>query len=231
MALILLIDTALENASIVLADTQHILAEEKNSEQKNHAAFVQTAIESISAKTQTSLKDIDAVAVSAGPGSYTGLRVGMASAKGLCFALNKPLILLNTLKIMAKSTALQLNKQDALYAPMIDARRMEVFAALYDFSLNEIEKTSAFILTEQNFSETFLNHEKEIIFFGNGMDKWKAIAPQGNFSFPENIAIDANAINALAQQSFEKKLFADLAYSEPVYAKSFYTTAKPGKTS
>lgn len=226
MALILSIDTALEHALTCVGNAETIIAEEQNSEQKNHAAFVQPAIERILEKNNLSLNDIDAVAVSAGPGSYTGLRVGLASAKGLCFTLNKPLILLNTLKIMAKAATLQLNNSKALYCPMIDARRMEVFAALYDFSLSEIVPTGAFVVTEENFIHQFCKQNREIIFFGNGIDKWKNIAPAGNFHFyDKNISV-GNAINILAQQSFERQQFADLGYSEPIYAKGFYTTAK-----
>jgi len=226
MALILSIDTALEHAFVCIGNSEKIIAEEQNNEQKNHAAFVQPTIERIFKKENLQLTDIDAVAVSAGPGSYTGLRVGMASAKGLCFALNKPLILLNTLKIMAKAATLQLNNSAALYCPMIDARRMEVFAALYDYSLNEVIPTGAFVLTEENFIHQFCKSNREIIFFGSGMHKWRNIAPKGNVNFyNENIAA-GSAINMLAQQCFGRQQFANLGYSEPIYAKSFYTTAK-----
>ncbi|HEY0299115.1 MAG TPA: tRNA (adenosine(37)-N6)-threonylcarbamoyltransferase complex dimerization subunit type 1 TsaB [Arachidicoccus sp.] len=226
MALILSIDTATEHAIVSLANAYHILASEENEEPMNHASFVQPAIARILSKSNLKLSEIDAVAVSAGPGSYTGLRVGLSSAKGLCFALNKPLIVLNTLQIMAQQAALQIGKNEALYCPMIDARRMEVFAALFNFSLNEIQKTSALILTDESIADTFSQEGKETIFFGSGAKKWEAIAPKRNFTFYHEKLNASQAINLLAQQCFREQSFADLAYSEPLYSKSFYTTAK-----
>ena len=225
MALILNIDTATENALVSLANEKEVIASERNSNPMNHAAFLQPAIAKIFSISGKQLQQIDAVAVSAGPGSYTGLRVGLASAKGLCFALDKPLILLNTLQIMAQEAKLHLDK-DALYCPMIDARRMEVFAALLDCSLNEIIPTGAFILTEETFTGSIARQEKPIVYFGSGMPKWEKIAPKHDAFFIHDILSNPNAMNLLAQEYFLKKSFADTAYSEPLYAKNFFTTAK-----
>lgn len=226
MALILNIDTATENAAVSLGNGKGVIAFEKNSDPMNHASFVQPAIEKIFSVAGKQLQDIDAVAVSAGPGSYTGLRVGLASAKGLCFALDKPLILLNTLQIMAQEAALHIGNEDALYCPMIDARRMEVFAALFDFSLNEIIPAGAFILTEENFTDGIARQEKPVIYFGSGMPKWEKIAPERDAFFIHNIPSNPDAVNRLAQEGFLRKSFVDTAYSEPLYVKNFFTTAK-----
>lgn len=133
MPLILHIDTATNYASICISKDDVVLGFEENAEQKNHASFLQPAIKAMFAKCNFNLSDIDAVAVTNGPGSYTGLRVGLASAKGLCFALNKALILLNTLQVMAAASIESKKEEDIdiLFCPMIDARRMEVFTALY----------------------------------------------------------------------------------------------------
>lgn len=230
MALILNIDTATENAVISLGNGKDVIASEKNSNPMNHASFVQPAIERVMSHAHSRLQQIDAVAVSAGPGSYTGLRVGLASAKGLCFALDKPLILLNTLRIMAQEARLHISNEDALYCPMIDARRMEVFAALFDFSLNEIIPAGAFILNEEKFTGGIARQEKPVIYFGSGMPKWESAAPEHNAVFIHDIPPDPDAMNLLAQEDFARKSFTDIAYSEPLYTKSFFTTAKIADT-
>ena len=137
MAFILNIDTATEYAGVCISDAGNILAKEESNEQKNHAIFVQSAIKKILSELALKPVSIAAIAVTQGPGSYTGLRVGLASAKGLCYALNKPLILINTLEVMALASieATKISGTDIskfLFSPMIDARRQEVFTALYD---------------------------------------------------------------------------------------------------
>lgn len=226
MALILNIDTATENAVISLGNEKEVITFEKNNNPMSHASFVQPAIEHIVEDAGILLQHIDAVAVSAGPGSYTGLRVGLASAKGLCFALDKPLILLNTLRIMGQEARMHINNKDALYCPMIDARRMEVFAALFDYSLSEIIPTGAFILTEENFINSIASQEKSVMYFGSGMPKWEKIAPGGKGNFVHDMLSNPAAMNLLAQEDFLRESFADTAYSEPLYTKSFFTTAK-----
>lgn len=226
MALLLHIDSAVSEACISLAEADQILAELTHAEQKSHASFLQPAINNILKKTGKHLSEIDGISVSAGPGSYTGLRVGLASAKGICYTLNKPLILLNTLEIMAEKIILaQKNPQDLLYAPMIDARRMEVFTALYDHQLGQLLAPGAYLLDDKEFVLPFQHRDKQICFFGSGMDKWQQICPQGNYSFL-SLPGGSAAQNALAQQYYAEKRFADVAYSEPLYFKSFYTTAK-----
>lgn len=221
MALILNIDTATEHASVCIANDAKILSVRFNEDAKQHAAFLQPAIESICKEAQLSLGGIDAVAVSNGPGSYTGLRVGLSSAKGICYALNKPLILINTLLVMAE--AQRKTAKENYICPMIDARRMEVFTAVYDQELNEIIAPQAMVLTEESYSELLKTYS--ILFCGSGANKWSKIVQSSN-AFFSNQLHDCTNLNSLSQVYYSKRVFADLAYSEPFYIKPFFDTHK-----
>jgi tRNA threonylcarbamoyladenosine biosynthesis protein TsaB len=219
MSYIINIDTATTVAVISIAKDGRVLDHLTNTAQKDHGAFVQIAIQQLLKKLEMPINAVDAVAVTAGPGSYTGLRVGMASAKGLCFALNKPLITLNTLEVFAKA-AIDITTDPAayIYCPMIDARRMEVFTAIYDHTLNELLSPIALILNRNSFSN-FLE-SKTVLFFGNGSDKWKAICNATNASFTD-ISQSYMALAALSYTYFSQQRFANLAYVEPFYLKEF----------
>lgn len=228
MPLILNIDTATENAIVCLSDNETIIAIEENHDQKNHAAFVQPAIEKLINTAKTELQNIDCVAVTAGPGSYTGLRVGLASAKGLCYALRKPIILINTLDVMATSIIRENKDQKPkkikpLFCPMIDARRMEVFMALYDSQLQLILQPEAIIINEDSFAEELSKHS--IIFAGNGSNKLKALICHKNAIF-SSIQHNASDLSGLSLKAYYNKQFAELAYCEPFYLKEFYHLAK-----
>jgi tRNA threonylcarbamoyladenosine biosynthesis protein TsaB len=166
------------------------------------------------------LNQLDAIAISAGPGSYTGLRVGMATAKGLCYALKKPLIAINTLKMMANAA---LPASTNLLCPMIDARRMEVFTAVYDGELREVRPYSNLILQPESFSDLLEN--QTISFFGNGSAKFQAILRHSNAVF---VKIEASALNmaGLSHSSFVRGNFTELAYSQPFYGKDFHSPVK-----
>jgi len=227
MALILNIDTAVEAASICLANDGKVLCIAKNvpkdsfgEKQKDHASWLHVAIKEPFEKNNLEVGSIDAVAVTEGPGSYTGLRIGMATAKGICYALNKPLITLNTLLVMANAAK---NEGAGLLCPMIDARRMEVFTALYTKDLQIIKESTAITLNEKSFDEELKNDQ--IIFFGNGSNKFQKIKDHSNALFTE-INFDATAMVSLSEEKFNKKDFADLAYAEPLYLKEFYTPSK-----
>lgn len=227
MALILNIDTATEHASVCLSQHNNVLGVITSSDQKNHASFVQPAIESLLSQTGNRLAQVDAVAVTAGPGSYTGLRVGLASAKGICYALNKPLILVNTLEVMAQAV---LSREasattEVLLCPMIDARRMEVFTALYDHSLQEMQPPHALVVDDTVFNE--LLSSRKIIFSGSGHNKLKDVIQHPNASF-SSVQHDATDLAVRAAKSYERKHFANLAYSEPLYVKEFFDTRKQG---
>jgi len=224
MSLILNIDTAITTASISIAKGGNILGEAFNTEQRDHGAFIQPAIESIAKNMGINLTELSAVAVVAGPGSYTGLRVGMASAKGLCYAIGKPLITIGTLELLAYQAINQAdisqNDIPTLFCPMVDARRMEVFTAVYDKNLNTILSPSALIIDENSFANLLLNNK--IIFFGNGAAKWQQLTHFKNAHFfqPKNKTL---YMNELSFKKFSNLEFADLAYTEPIYIKEFYS--------
>jgi len=228
MPLILTIDTATEHAGVCLTKDDQLLAMEESFEQKNHANFVQPAIKRIMSQTGYDLKQVDAIAVTEGPGSYTGLRVGLASAKGLCFALNKPLLLVNTLEAIALAAIRDNNTsadEHTLFCPMIDARRMEVFTALYNRQLEEILPPSAAILDETSLGEQLQLHK--IIFNGNGSLKFRKILNNPNAAFIE-VKHNVFHVALLALKTFTGKHFAELAYSEPLYIKEFFTITGKG---
>lgn len=223
MSLLLQIDTASHHAAVSLSKEGKLLQSIGNENQQEHAAFLQPAIEEIFNTQHLRLHDIDAVSVVIGPGSYTGLRVGLASAKGICYALNKPLIAISTLQLMAAAAQQELSKHSEnvpLLCPMIDARRMEVFTAVYNQHLEPILEAKAMLLNNDSFVATLL--QNQVLFFGNGAAKFKAICNHVNALF----AIDYDSIDALCSLSFQhynKGQFIDLAYSEPLYLKEFYS--------
>jgi tRNA threonylcarbamoyladenosine biosynthesis protein TsaB len=219
MSFILNIDTSLETASVSIAKNGILLSFQVNEVQKEHAAFVHIAIQELLQKENLSPKDLSAVAVTIGPGSYTGLRVGLSAAKGLCFALNIPLITMSTLEVMAKDASLNNEINIDTFCPLIDARRMEVFTALYDHNLQEMEAPNAQILTDLSFYENF--NKKSMLFFGSGMQKWKNICTHPNAYFLEQ----RNIFNAMIIISFNKFLqqnFSAIHTTVPLYVKAFY---------
>jgi len=224
MSLILNIDTATESAHVSIAKNAVVIASAHNESQKDHASFLQPAIQRLCKDNSIDLKDIDAIAVTGGPGSYTGIRVGLASAKGLCYALSKPLIMLNTLEVLAASALSIESDQPAdvssLLCPMIDARRMEVFTAIYDGQLAEVLSPCAMILDEHSFHDQLIKNK--ILFFGSGSMKWKSICNDPNASF-EPVAIKPEAMSRLSFKQFSLSKFYDPAYSEPFYLKEFQT--------
>ncbi|HEY5966399.1 MAG TPA: tRNA (adenosine(37)-N6)-threonylcarbamoyltransferase complex dimerization subunit type 1 TsaB [Chitinophagaceae bacterium] len=220
MTLILNIDTAVDVASLCLAKDGEVLSIARNESQKDHAAWLHIGIKEIFEKNGLELRSVDAIAVTGGPGSYTGLRIGMATAKGICFALNKPLISLNTLLVMGNAAK---NESADLLCPMIDARRMEVFTAIYTKELKIVKDPAAITLNENSFAEYLSNNS--ICFFGNGSNKFQAIEKSAQ-AFFSNIKTDASSMISLSEKSFTEKKFADLVYAEPLYLKEFYTPAK-----
>lgn len=224
MALLLNIDTATSYAGVCISNDTQVLATEESRDQKNHGAFIQPAIQKLLKQLDISISAIDALVISAGPGSYTGLRVGLSTAKGLCYALQKPLIMINTLEVMAYASILAIGdlqsaSGDFLYCPMIDARRMEVFTALYNAQLKCLSKPAALVLTE--IPTGFLSVEKQIVFSGSGSPKFKKINLLKNAVFIEN-EHTVQHLAVLGAKAFDRKEFADLAYSEPFYVKEFF---------
>jgi len=220
MALILNIDTAVDAASLCLAKDGKVLSIATNESQKDHASWLHIAIKEVFEKNSLELGSVDAIAVTGGPGSYTGLRIGMATAKGICYALNKPLISLNTLLVMANAAK---DENTDLLCPMIDARRMEVFTAIYTKEMEIIKEPSAITLNENSFDEYLLNNR--ICFFGNGSNKFRLIKKHEKAIF-RDIKADASSMISLSEKKFVEKGFADLAYAEPLYLKEFYTPSR-----
>jgi tRNA threonylcarbamoyladenosine biosynthesis protein TsaB len=224
MGLILNIDTAVNTASVCLAKDGEALAFLENDQQQNHAEWLHGAIKNIFEMAGLVLESTEAVAVTEGPGSYTGLRISMAAAKGICYALDKPLICLNTLLVMADAARNKIAiSPGALLCPMIDARRMEVYTALFTSGLSAVTESAAIILDEKSFNEELSS--RQVYFFGNGSDKFKTIQKKENAFFE---MVNANAVSMikLSEKKFAAKEFADLAYAEPQYLKEFFTTAK-----
>jgi len=234
LPLLLNIDTATEQASVCISHADNMVALKISSDQKNHASFVQTAIRALFQETGYSLHETDAIAVTAGPGSYTGLRVGIATAKGLCYALQKPLIFINTLEVMALACIEEykaklpftdiLRISEMLFCPMIDARRMEVFTALYRSTMQIISSPAAVILDENSFKENLSSNS--ILFCGSGSSKLKNIISHPG-AFFSNVQHHAGHLAMLASTAFEQKKFTDIAYSEPAYLKEFFTVKQP----
>lgn len=230
MALILNIDTAGKVGIVSLARDGELLESRKNSNPMEHGAFLQPAIAELLQTTGISLQDIQAVAVSNGPGSYTGLRVGLASAKGLCFALQVPLITLSTLQMMALAANQVYNPQaqtgkmaeQVLFCPMIDARRMEVFFGLYQQDMQIRSEPGPVVLDAGFLQEELMNGP--IVFSGSGAPKWQAICTHPNALFLDD-PDTSPAMAFLSRDAYQKSAFADLARSEPFYTKAFYNTA------
>jgi tRNA threonylcarbamoyladenosine biosynthesis protein TsaB len=220
MALILNIDTATETGSICLSKNGRPVSFLQNENQKDHASWLQEAIVQLLSASGWVIRDLQAVAVTAGPGSYTGIRVGMASAKGLCYALKIPLITENTLRVMAHAAKKTANDLGSLICPMIDARRKEVFTALYGQGLEELQAPEAIVLTGDSFADA-LGWNK-ILFFGSGSRKWEQTIKSYNAFFAD-VSYSAENLGILADQKFDIQEFTDIIYSEPNYLKSFYS--------
>jgi tRNA threonylcarbamoyladenosine biosynthesis protein TsaB len=225
--LILHIETSTELCSVALSRGNRCIAVKENSEGRNHATMLTPFIDYLLNKNNISVGQLDAVAVSSGPGSYTGLRIGLSTAKGLCYGGNIPLISISTLQSMSIGVTRQHDiPTSALVCPMIDARRMEVYTALYDKDGRQVEQVSAEIITEQSFVQWLDRHQ--IYFFGNGAAKCRTIITHPNAVFPEGFAHSASYMIPLALQAYHEKRFEDVAYFEPFYLKDFIAGPKKG---
>lgn len=227
MALILSIETATSVCSVALHQKEKLLATRAIDSDKSHSTLLLQFIEDVLNETATTLQSLDAIAISEGPGSYTGLRIGLSTAKGLCYALEKPLVAVNTLDALALQQSITA-KDDTLVCPMIDARRMEVYTAVYNNRNERIQEIDNIILDETSFSKE-LNRNK-MIFFGNGAKKFKSLTQHPNALFIDNITPRAEEIGILALKKFNQHHFEDVAYFEPNYLKEFYSPKPKNKT-
>ncbi|GHT48864.1 tRNA (adenosine(37)-N6)-threonylcarbamoyltransferase complex dimerization subunit type 1 TsaB [Bacteroidia bacterium] len=229
MLCLLTIETSTSVCSLTLSVDGKSVFDRMELTGASHAALLGVfASEAVAYARNKHLK-LDAVAVSAGPGSYTGLRIGVSEAKGLCYGLAIPLIAIPTLKIMASQVlrpspfALRPN----YFCPMIDARRMEVYAAIYDANLNEIRPVQADIMDENSYKEYLEKHT--VAFFGNGSDKCRPVIQSPNAVFIPDIYPTAQSMISLAEEAFAKQDFVDTAYFEPFYLKEFQATVAKNK--
>lgn len=219
---ILEIETSTNVCSIALSEENSCLFSKVNKEGLNHAIllskYVQEALQVLKAKN----KKLSAVAVSSGPGSYTGLRIGVATAKGLCYGLNIPLISINTLEILTIPVLRIIKEENALFCPMIDARRMEVYTAFYNAHLEIIRPISSDIINNDSYKKIL--EKNPVYFFGNGMNKCKEYLQHSNAHFIENILPLATSMIPLSLKAYQEKQFENTAYFEPFYLKEFQIT-------
>ncbi len=226
MANILLIETTTNVCSVALGSGNGVVCYRESRDEKAHASMLTVFIQEVLSEAGIEPGQLDAVAVSQGPGSYTGLRIGVSAAKGICYGIEKPLIAVGTLQALAfkaiqivREKMMDAEIQNYLFCAMMDARRMEVYSALYNFNCHEIAGVQALVVDKDSFRELLEAHK--VFFFGNGAAKCKEVIFNPNAIFLDGVEADARSMNYFAQLSFEQKVFADVAYFEPFYLKDF----------
>ena len=206
-----------ENLSLISSNSTEV--------EKSHSKLLIQLIDQSLKDAKIKINEVDAFAVSMGPGSYTGLRIGVSTIKGLCYSLEKPLISINTLEILSKSALNHINNyNDFFICPMIDARRMEVFTKILDNDFNEVEKDKALILDDKSFND--IGGGKSIYFFGDGSNKFQKITNNKNFHFIDNIISSSKYMGELANIKYENNQFENLTTFEPFYIKDFFIVNK-----
>ncbi len=225
MALILNLETATTNCSVSIArDGNLLILKEHNTPSYSHSEQLHVFIQEVLKDAKVSINQLDAIAVSKGPGSYTGLRIGVSAAKGLCFALNLPLISIATLESMAHQVKIE---KSTFIISLLDARRMEVYAAVYDHEYKEIGETKAEIVEGTSFA-SFAKNGK-VLLIGSGAEKCREILAHPNFDYNTSIIPSAREMCALSYSKFITKDFEDVAYFEPYYLKDFILQTKAKK--
>jgi tRNA threonylcarbamoyladenosine biosynthesis protein TsaB len=227
MAAILNIETATQVCSVALSANGNVLQIRETSEKNSHSSTITVFIEEILKIAGMPFSALDAVAVSMGPGSYTGLRIGVSTAKGICYAIDKPLIALSTLQSMAAGMIVGMESRQIgtpslpiLFCPMIDARRMEVYNGLYDLELKPAREIRAEIITESSFAAELEMHQ--VWFFGDGADKCKTVlGHHPNARFIDDFQLSASYMVGLAEEKYSRSEFEDVVYFEPYYLKDF----------
>lgn len=227
MALLLSIETATTTCSVSVHQDNQLLVNQSVYINHSHSSRLAPIINSAIAQAGHQLKDLEGIGLSMGPGSYTGLRIGTSTAKGLCYALDIPLVAINTLEAMALQV-IKFFPEEYLFCPMIDARRMEVYSTIVNSDLDIVQETTPTIIDQQTFVEVL--DGTPLVFFGNGADKCKGVIKNSNAYFVDGIEPNASTVGELAYGKFVKKEFEDLAYFEPFYLKEFMAT-KPKQIS
>jgi tRNA threonylcarbamoyladenosine biosynthesis protein TsaB len=227
--MIICIETATNLCSVALCDSSGVISLKESNDLRSHASMLTVFIGQILKECGVSASNLEAVSVSKGPGSYTGLRIGVSVAKGMAFAASIPLIGIETTFSMFTGMTEKLKKEgkedlEVLFCPMIDARRMEVYYALYDSGGNKIKDISAEVITENSFKS--IPESQKIIVFGDGAQKCRNIMNRQNIHFEDNFSMSASYMHMPALQAFKMNHFEDIAYFEPFYLKDFITTTQ-----
>jgi len=223
MTKILCADTTSELCSVSLFENNKNIGNESSVIERSHSKLLLVLIDKLVKKSKIKIKDIDCFSISMGPGSYTGLRIGVSTFKGLCFSLKKPIIGINTLDLMTESAIKNIEDKEFYLCPMVDARRMEVFTKMVDYNSNEIISNQAMILDENSFSKF---RKDKIYFFGSGARKFIDFVNNDNFKFVDGIRPESKYMGNLSYNKFLKKDFQDVMSFEPYYIKDFHLIKK-----
>jgi tRNA threonylcarbamoyladenosine biosynthesis protein TsaB len=226
MNYILNIHTTENKAIVNICDEDHVLSAMENETQNQHAGFLHLSIQKLLQETNIPVSSLKSIGVTGGPGSYTGIRIGLATTKGLCYALGIPMMMYNALELMTFSAIRQHgDNEKALFCPMIDARRMEVYSAVYDYNLAEITPPSALILNEHSFEN--IAKDSPLFYFGSGAKKFNEIAENSYLNLHWILSdITSEALAAFGWNKFKKNAFENIINAKPLYVKDFYTKAK-----
>lgn len=228
MSLILSIETSTSVCSVALSKDGATIASMREDSPNSHSTLLTILIQRLMESSGFEMPQLNAVAVSGGPGSYTGLRIGVSVAKGICFASGIPLIAIPSLEVMALGVNIKtLPKDVELLCPMMDARRMEVYSALFDTALNPVKNTCAEIIDENSYQDLLTN--KKIAFFGNGAEKCMKTMCYHNIVYVENIVPLASQMDKIAFKRFLEEKFENVAYFEPFYLKEFVASTPKNK--
>lgn len=226
--IILHIETSTNVCSVAISENGKCIFSAMNTEGQNHAALLSLFIDDALKCSALGSRKLDAVAVSSGPGSYTGLRIGVSTAKGLCYGFGIPLIAVSTLEVLVKHATETIGHiENALYCPMIDARRMEVYAAFYNEKAENVREIAADIVDENSYAA--LLDKQLIYFFGNGAEKLKTTLKHEHVRFIDNLVPKAENMIVMAEKAYLENKFVDVAYFEPFYLKEFQTTVAKAK--
>jgi tRNA threonylcarbamoyladenosine biosynthesis protein TsaB len=225
--MIICLETATNLCSVALCGNEGLVSLRESHDTKSHASMITVFIDDILKEQGLKVRDLEAIAVSRGPGSYTGLRIGVSAAKGLAYASSIPLIAIDTTISMffgfrEKGLIGEENPEKVLFCPMLDARRMEVYCAIYNYSGEKVKNISAEVITEDSFGD--IPESEKIIFFGNGADKCRDIIKRNNSCFISDFSISAAHMLTPAYQALRSLDFQDIAYFEPFYLKDFITS-------
>ena len=230
MAIILNIETSTRVCSVALSIDGAVINSMESNDEKSHAKHLTLFIDEVLKKSETNFQQLNAISISKGPGSYTGLRIGVSAAKGLCYALDKPLIAVNTLQLMScgmirvvKSGKVNISGfDDSVLVPMIDARRMEVYTAFFYSDAKKMGEVKAEIINDKSFNEIL--QTRKLVCFGDGAQKAQDVIKNPNFIFIDNIYPSAIDMANLSEMAYNSNKFENAAYFEPFYLKDFVAT-------